>query len=160
MCCCLCLPVCVVHRFLRCLHIHMAVVWSRGSSSTVFLSRPFPSWRNFTNTPSSLFRSVWEGGMWVLWDVSRLLLCIRKAPGSLFGTAAVVLLGSSEHGNSAPEEEWEGRWQTRNASPLIVLAMCTYPAGIKVVVTSPFEKDLKYWMGACPNASLQKLQCK
>lgn len=65
-----------------------------------------------------------------------------------------MLLGSSEHRDSVPEEEWEGTWQTRNASPPIVLAMCNYPAGIKVVVTFLFEKDLKYRVGACPNASL------
>lgn len=55
-----------------------------------------------------------------------------------------MLLGQCEHRSSVPDEEWEGTQQIRNISPLIVLAMCKYPAGIKVVVTFLFEKDLKY----------------
>lgn len=66
------------------------------------------------------------------------LLCIRDAPGSLFGAAAVELLGWSEHKDSVPEEEWERPGQTRNAPSLIGLAVCKYPAGIKGAVTFPF----------------------
>lgn len=71
-----------------------------------------------------------------------MLLCIRKG-NSTFETVAVVLVGLCEHSNSVPEGGWKGKWQARNASSLIVLATCKYPAGIKAGVGSCSEGVLK-----------------
>lgn len=78
-----------------------------------------------------------------------LLLCIRKG-NSTFETVAVVLVGLCERRNSVPEGGWKGKWQARNASSLIVLATCKYPAGIKAGVGSCSEGVLKMCFYAHP----------
>lgn len=140
MCCCLCLPVSLNAGFC----VVYTSIWLSCDSED---PRALSSWADSSHlggTPPA-HRAACAGqseGMW-------LLLCIRKG-NSTFETVAVVLVGLCEHRNSVPEGGWKGKWQARNASSLIVLATCKYPAGIKAGVGSCSEGVLKMCFYAHP----------
>lgn len=148
MCFCLCLSVFVERRFLRCLHIHMAVVWFRGSSSTVFLSRLFPSWRSFTSTLSSLCRSVWEQET-VFWEMFLGYCSVLGKLAVYMGlqlsvAGAVWALGIPLLRKNKKER---GRQSIITNHFDCVQISSKYQCWIWVL----FKRKIKYWVGMFPN---------